>query len=295
MDDGPTPEGCDVRSLRRQATMDAAMKRLTTLLGAEHGIDEINLALRSDVEDKGAPVVGGMHVTCADESELECERGFQKHFVEPLFPELKYRERAPFRLMNLGGCYEWGAVRIAENHYALPETRDAWKIITVKINSHVAVSVEGDDPVFGPMDRYQTDSVACGALHSLLDGSSMPFAQNLWEVLASEGKDRVAVLRDPDQVEPSLRALYAAVVNSRMQAQTAILDIQDYRPVTPTVYVVAACVTLNRPGPDAELLCGFYIADHRGDQPTIVYQGLGDDPTRYRLRRVLPHLRIEDD
>jgi hypothetical protein len=275
--------------------MDVAMKRLTTLLGAEHGIDEINLALKSDVEEEGPPVVGGMHVTCADESELECAEGFQKYFVEPLFPELKYRERAPFRLMNLGGRYEWGAVRIAEQHFALPETRDAWKAIVVKVNSHVAVSFEGDDPVFGPMDRYDTESVACGALHGLLDGGRMPFAQDLRKAFNSEGKDRVAVLNDPDQVEPPLRALYAAVVNARMQAQTAILDIQDFRPVTPTVYVVVPCVTLNRPGPDTELLCGFYIADHRGDERTLAYQGLGDDPARYRLRRVLPRLHIEDD
>jgi hypothetical protein len=275
--------------------MDVAMKRLTRLLGAEQGIAEIDHALRSAVEDEKPPVVGGMHVTCADESELECAEGFQKHFVEPLFPELKDRERAPFRLMNLGGRYEWGAVRIAENHYALPETRNAWKVIAVKINSHVAVSVEGDNVTFGRMDRYHTDSVACGALHGLLDGGRMPFAQDLQKVFNSEGKDRVAVLNNPDQVEPSLRSLYAAVVNCRMQARTAILDVQDYRPTTPTVYVVVACVTLNRSGPDTELLCGFYVADHRRDERTLAYQGLGDDPARYRLRRVLPCLHIEDD
>jgi hypothetical protein len=197
--------------------------------------------------------------------------------------------------MNLGGRYEWGAVRIAEHHYALPETRDTWKVIAVKINSHVAVSGEGENVTFGPMDRYHTDSVACGALHGLLDGGDMPFARDLRKVFHLEGKDRVAVLNDPDQVEPSVRALYAAIVNARMQAQTAVLDIQDFRPVTPTVYVVVPCVTLNKPGPDTELLCGFYVADHRGDEATLAYQGLGDDPARYRLRSVLPRLQIEDD
>ncbi len=275
--------------------MDVAMKHLTTLLGAEHGIDEINLALKSDVEDESPPVVGGMHVTCSDESELECEEGFQQHFVEPLFPELKYRERAPFRSMNLGGRYEWGAVRIAEHHYALPETRDAWKTIVVKINSHVSVSVEGDDPVFGPMDRYHTDSVACGALHTLMGGGTQPFTHDLRRLFCAEGIDTVAVLCDAARVEPNHRALFAAIVNVRLQTRYALRDIQDHEPATPTKYAVVACVTLNRPGPDTELLCGFYTADCRRNETTYLYHGLGDDPTRYRLSYDASRLHVEDD
>ena len=58
---------------------------------------------------------------------------------------------------------------------------------------------------------------------------------------------------------------------------------------------MVACVSLNRPGPDTELLCGFYLADCRGDVGTFVYRGLGDDPSKYELHFTPAHLRVEDD
>ena len=117
----------------------------------------------------------------------------------------------------------------------------------------------------------------------------------LQEAFGSESKDRLAMLRDADQVDPEHRALFAAVLNARLQARHAILDIQDYKAATPTVYLVVACVTFNRAGPDTELLCGYYVADCRTDEESPSYHGLGDDPSRYQLRTGSSRLRIEDD
>lgn len=270
------------------------MRHLAELLGTEHSLEEISLALTHHVEENHAPVVGGMHVTCSDESERECSEAFQRSFVDLLLPELKPWRRAPFCCANLGGRYERGALRIAEEHFALPASRNTHKTMVVKVNSHVAIRQDGSLPQFGRMNRYNTDSIACGALHALLDGGSQPFTHELQESFDSGGKDRLAMLRDADRVEPAQRSLFAAIVSARLQARNAVLDIQDYRPTTPTVYLVAACVTLNRAGADTELLCGFYTADHRGEEGTLVYQGLGDDPTRYRLRIVSSRLHIED-
>lgn len=165
----------------------------------------------------------------------------------------------------------------------------------MKINSHVAVSGDGDRLRFGRMDRYNTLSLACGALHALLDGNPLPGLSDVVNAFESEGLDRLAIIRDPAQVDPAYRALYAAVLNARLQARHAILDVQDHHPVTPTKYIVAACVTLNRSTSDTELPCGYYTADRRTDHEAVHYRGLGDDPAQYRVSFNASRLRIEDE
>lgn len=271
------------------------MERLIRLLGIENDLDDINLALRYHVEAQRPPAVGAMHITCSDESERECSEAFQKTFVDPLLPQIKFWQRAPFRCANLGGRYEWGALPIAEQHFAVPASHEAFKMLVLKINSHVAVGENERRPLFGRMARYESDSLACGAIHALLDGVAMPFTHELEESFVSEGADRLAALRDAEKIDPSHRALLAAIVSVRLQARHAVLDIQDYRPTTPTVYVIVACVTLNRSGADRELLCGYYTADRRRHDGTITYRGLGDDPALYRLRFGASRVHVEDD
>jgi len=271
------------------------MERLIRLLGNEAGLDEVSLALRYHVEEERPAAVGALLVTCADESERESSEAFQMTFVEHLLPAIKFWNRAPFRCSNLGGRYEWGSLPIAEQHFALPATVDAFKVIVVKINAHVAVTVVGNRIHFGRMDRYQTQSTACGALHAMLDGLPLPFIGALQEAFESEGVDRLAILRDPERVDPSQRALFAALINARIQARHALADLQAYRPMTPTKYIIAACVTLNRQEKDSELLCGYYVADCREPDEPAIYQGLGDDPLNYRVEYRFAQLRVDDD
>lgn len=230
-----------------------------------------------------------MHVTCADECEREAVDSFQHWFCEPLLPELKFWSRAPFRQANLGGRYEWGAVSIAEHHFATPQTRDGFKLLVVKINSHVAAHADHSTLSFGVMPRYEVESTFCGALHALLDGVTAPFIDELADAFASEGKPRLAMLRDPQQTDPALRMLLAAIVNTRLQARRAIVDIQNHHPHTPTLYLVLSCVTLNRRQRDTELVVGCYVADCR-DKSNVEYHGLGDDPSEYQVS--LDHHRV---
>ena len=252
-------------------------------------------SLRYYVQSLGPPVVGAAHVTCSDEAERECVDAFQRGFVQYLLPTVKFSSRAAFRVANLGGRYEWGAVPIAEDHYALASGAERWKLVLVKLNAHVSVEGEGASQRFGRMDRYGSESVYCGALHGLLDGSSLPFAHKLLAAFELEGQDHLSPLRDPERTEPRLRGLYAAVVNARQQARCAMLDIQDHRPRTPTLYLVVPCVSLNRLGHDTEVVCGIYTADRRGDEPHDEYCGLGDRPERYRLHHGGNGLWLEDD
>jgi len=270
------------------------------MVGKERSLNEVTQALHFFADSLRAGVVGALHVTCADESETECAEAFRKGFAHYLLPPLKLADRVPMRLANLGGQYEWGAARIAEQHYVAPR---GFKLIVVKINSHVGVQLP-TDPVtlgkipavrLGVLRRYDSESPSCGALHALLEGSTLPFAERTRELLGSEGLDRESILRDDSKVDPATRMLTAALVSSRLQARKAILDIQDYLPPTPTYWLIVSCVTLNRPARDTEIVTGFYVLDTRGGDHTPTYHGLGDDPSTYRITLRRQGFTIEDD
>ncbi|MGD8452391.1 MAG: hypothetical protein PVJ57_11280 [Phycisphaerae bacterium] len=268
---------------------------LVQLLGREHRLHDVNLALRRYIRDLDAPVVGALHVTCADESEWECIDSFQRSFVAEMLPDLKFARKAPFRLSNLGARYEWGALPVAEHHYATPESRSTFKALLVKLNAHVAVDGFGEQSCYGRMQRYDTHSTACGALHALMAGNDNPSLRDLREAFEEEGIDRLALLADDQRVDPAQRSLFVALINARRQTARVLREIAEHVPASPTFYVVASCVTLNRPAEDTELLCGLALVDHRTGEQTAEYIGLGDDPTRYRVTYEGPTLMVHDD
>ena len=259
------------------------MERLLDLIGRERDVDEVARTLYTVADELRAPVVGAMQVTCSDESERECIDAFQSNVVEHLLPSLKFGTRSRFRLANLGGRYERGAVAIAEDHYSTGEAAGAFKLLVVKVNSHVCAESTADGRRFGRMRRYDTESVYCGALHALMDGSELPFAKELGERFRSGGKDRLEILLDKTRVEPDYRSLFAAVVNARLQVEGAVDDIREFSPHTPTFFLLLPCVTLNRKSKDTEIVCGAWQVDRRSNEPVNVYRGLGDDPSAYRL------------
>lgn len=264
-------------------------------IGKERDLDAVGGALRDAVLRLQPPVVGALELNCSDESELECGAAFQRQFVDHLLPDLKTAARAPFRTCNLGARYEWGSVRVAEHHYALPASARSFKVMVLKLNGHVSVADGPRGPRFGPMRRYDAESAACGALHALLAGQKLPALTELRDALAGDGHDRVAALLDPQRVEPAYRHLFAAIVSIRRQTERALDDIRAHKPHTPTLYLVVPCVTFNRPGPDTEMVVGLARADRRRDEPIVEYHGLGDDPARYRVQLSTGRVRVSEE
>lgn len=267
---------------------------LTELVGAEHSVRGVAQALHHLVSAWAPPTTGAMLVTCADESEHECAAAFHTGFSQFVLPDLKMAHNPPFRLANLGGRYEWGAGGVAEDHFACADQRAPWKLMVVKVNAHVGVISDADGERFGKLERFGVESACCGALGMVLAGTPKPFAKPLEEALRSEGVDRIALLRDETKVDPRERALCAALVSARLQARTVMLDVQDHTPATPTLWLVLPCVTLNRPGPDTEILVGGYVADQREEDGHETWFGLGSDPTAFRLTREHGRLRVSD-
>jgi len=255
------------------------MDQLRQMVGKETAVGGVARALHLHAADLYAPVTGAMLLTCADESEQECVDAFHNGFVRYLLPPLKSAHQSAFHIANLGGRYEWGAVRVAEEHYATAED----KLLVVSVNAHVGAEGEGEETRFGLLRRYGTESACCGALHGLLQGSRAPHAESLREAFQSEGIDRLATLLDPGRVDPAHRSLCAALSSARLQARSVVLDIQDCEPVTSTLFLVAAAVTVNRADRDTEILCGLYTADYRRPDRPVEYFGLEDDPAAYRI------------
>jgi hypothetical protein len=271
------------------------MSRLEDLIGRESDLGQVCGTLRQFALSLRVPVVGACQVSCSDEAEWECVEAFQRLFARTALPPLKSNHRAAFRTVNMGARYESGAAHLAEEHFALAGQESDSKLIVVKINAHVAVRQGSEGPEYGWLLRYGADSTCCGALAAALAGGDGPAVRELAEAFAVGQHDRLAVLRDPDVVPPALRALLAAVTSARLQAERAADDIGSRPPLSPTVFLVLPCVTINRRDLDTELVVGQYGIDWSGAEPQLKYHGLGHDPARYRPRYEMGRLLIEDD
>ncbi len=264
-------------------------EKLSALIGKEHRLDEVSHLIRSAVRDLRPAVVGAHQINCSDESERECVESFHRIVVRDLLPELKFHSRSSFRTVNLGGRYEPGSLALAEDHYATPESASSFKVLVVKINAHVSVVEKNGELLCGRMERYERESVYCGALHALLDGGSGHFVDEL-RAGFQQGIDRLAVLTDAKQVAARHRALFAAAVSASLQSTRAVAEVLQHKGHTPTVYLICGAVTLNQPDDDTELIAELHVIDERDGQHQ--HQGLGDDPRHYRLARELGRLRL---
>jgi len=273
------------------------VQRLRALLGREHDLADVAREIRAAVRASGATGVGGFHVTCCDESEYECSDAFLSGFAGEMLPRQRYGDRVPFRLATPGARYAPGTVRIAEDHFATEAARRGFLALVVKINGHVALVPGTSGPTFGSLVRYDDESAYCGAVHAVLEESEavtagLPFVRDLRADLQGTGLDRLAALRAPALAADGRRALFGALALTDLQAQACVEDLRAHTPAGPTLYVVMACVTLNKPGRDTEIVAGLHVLDHRHAERTERYDGLGDDPLRYDLRVAQGRLQV---
>lgn len=271
---------------------------LERLIGAEQPLRVVADSLRRFADSLNPAVVGAHQLCCSDEAEKENVATFHKQVVRPLLPDLKFWSRSSFRTVNLGGRYEPGSLSIAEEHYATPESQEegAFKVMLVKVSAHVSRSEDDLGTVWGCMNRYERESVYCGAMHALLEGggAGLPFRRELVERFREGGIDRLAVLRDPRRTPPRERELRAAVVNARLQARAAVAEARAMKVHSPTVFLVFASVTLNNMRPDSELPVGFQVHDTRATNQRG-WVGLEGDPRRYQVGWEGTRLRVSEE
>ncbi len=273
------------------AEIDRFLDELTTNIGVEQPLDRAAFELKSAVRRMRAGVVGVHHVTCSDEAEHEDADVFYRLVAKDLSPRLKLGVNGVFRTASLGARYEWGSLGAAEGNFGTTP-RGGFKLMLLKMSTHVGCIEEHTERQFGSFERYGTPTETCKALHLFADGLRAPFADELHELFTSEGIDRVAALAD---VDPTFRSVALAVVAARLQARSAVLEAQDHAPLVPTVYAIVPAVTINKPGRDTEIHVGTYVVDRRSGKSRDRYRGLGDDPSKYRFSIDHGHVRIEQD
>lgn len=271
-------------SARRNANVGVShVASLYELFGREVPLQEAERTLRACAQGERPPAVGALMMCCSDEAEFEVGQVFQRDFVRALLPAMHFDDKAPFKTSNLGARYEWGSVRVAEDHFAPAPGASDWKLMVLKLHAHVGADGEG----YGKLDRYHSPSTACGALGALLAGATLPFAEELAETFG----DRVDELR---AIPEENRMLLAAVTQARLQARRAMLDVQDHTPATPTMTWILPSVSFNRRGHDTEMMVGMYVCDQRGDEEHSEYCGLGDRPSKYVVTRDGGGVRVSD-
>ncbi len=259
------------------------MAGLSVLIGKESDLAAVTAVLRQVAQDSRAAVVGAHYVCCSDETEREAAEAFERGFVGPLLPMLKFGHRGAFHTANLGARYETGSLHIAEEHYTAGGSESSSTLVVLKINSHVGVRTTGDQPEYGVISRYGCDSTCCGALGAMFAGGQLPAIKELRQLFDDHGTNRSETLSDPEVVPPEYRDLWASVANAWLQARCAVEDISRRASESPTMFLVLPCVTINRAGEaDTEVVVGQYAIDCSGETPEIRYQGLGGDPARYR-------------
>ena len=151
------------------------MERLQKLIGRDESMLVVSERIRDFAQTLEPAVVGAHQINCSDESERECVEAFHTVVVRPLLPKLKYWAQSSFRTVNLGSRYEPGSIGIAEHHYATEAAKESFKLLIVKLNSHVSITDRDGQVVFGRKNRYDKESVYCGALHALLGGADTAF------------------------------------------------------------------------------------------------------------------------
>ena len=271
------------------------LRRLVATIGSETRPDAFARVIAALSQSLHAAVFGSIHLTCADELEYENTEAFRRGVASGLAPRFGCASPAPFRLSTLGGHYQWGALAIAEDHYAQTPSAARFKLMLCKINAHVGVEMKDGMPHFGMFQRGDRPTTCCGAMAGLLAGGQGPFLEHLRRSFEWDGQDRIALLNDADRTAPRERMLRAAVASARLQGRMAAIDCQDHRPATPTLYIVVMSVSLNRQEPATELPVGLYVLDHRSGTPVELYFGLGDDPAAYRVTQGESGLSVEDD
>ena len=136
----------------------------------------------------------------------------------------------------------------------------------------------------------------------LLDDVNQPFIHELELLFHSENVDRLGMLRDEAKVPTPYRHLLASIVNTRLQAREAMLDVAEASRrnpgQAPSELLVVSSVTLNRHDADNQLLVGFYSGVRDDSEPCglqVTWTGLPGDPAALQINHRSSTLVVTSD
>jgi hypothetical protein len=150
-----------------------------------------------------------------------------------------------FSVSNLCGRLEPGAFALIDDHFTRHAGK-APKLIVIEIASHVGRIRSGSISEYGHVDRFGRRSPCCGALTTLLEPRpATGTVRHPWfeQLNTFFGPVRLAALR---QLDPSSRMIAAAVVHVALQAESAVAEVLQDVPETPTDVLLVSGVSVNQ-------------------------------------------------
>lgn len=269
------------------------MDELLPLLGKEQDFDTISAALRRGIRRLDPGGVGAFHITCADESEHEATQAFERGVCRDHLPRLKYAQAVPFRTINAGARYDQGTLAICEDHFALGQEREGFKLVIVKIQGHCSRARDEAGVMYGQRERYGHLSTYCGAIAAMLGGAELPLVKEMHAAIDADAPGALDRITDTDRVPERHTALLAALLSARVQAGRIARDAESHTPRTPTLYWILHGVTLNQEGLDDELPGGLIVVDRReGESGGAVVHGLGLTAEDWAVEEYAGRVRI---
>jgi len=222
-------------------------------IGTEMPLDQFHLSLRRIASVvSGVAHYGACLVTCSDEKQGILRGSFERDVAIPLISGVANARERVFAVSNLCGRLEPGAFALIDDHFTRLAGRSE-KLIIIEIASHVGRIRNGATSTYGQVERFGRHSPCCGALTTLLAPRPVTgTVRHPWfeQLNAFFGPVRIDALR---QLEPSARMIAAAVVHAALQAESAVAEIIQDAPQTPTDVLLVSGVAVNQQWADGFL------------------------------------------
>lgn len=234
------------------------MDELRQKVGREVPLDQFHLTLRRVAgQASGISAYGSCLVTCSDERQGAIRHSFERDVANSLISDVTNARDRVFTVSNLCGRLEPGAFALVDDHFTRKTARGP-KMLIVEIASHVGRIRKDTVNLYGQVERFGRRSACCGALTSLLNPSAaMDAARHPWFEQLNDffGPVRLTALREMDD---SVRMIAAAIVHAALQAESAIADIFNAAPTTPTDVLLVAGVAVNQQWADGYLPVAYH-------------------------------------
>ena len=222
------------------------MELLRKIIGKEQSLDQFHLLLRRAAgQVPGVSAYGSCLVTCSDELQGLTRSGFERDVATPLISDAVNSRDRVFSVSNLCGRLEPGAFSLVDDHFTRASGRGP-KLLVIEIASHVGRIKQGKTYIYGAVDRFGRRSPCCGALTGLLEPpNTTGTVRHPWfeQLNSFFGPVRLAALRD---IKDSTRMVAAAIVHAALQAESAVSEVFQNPPATPTDVLLVAGVAVNQ-------------------------------------------------
>lgn len=269
------------------------MDDLHRIVGKEQPLDQFHSILRRaaarnpEIRDFGCCLV-----TCADERQGLTRASFEREVATPLISDATNTRDSVFSVSNMCGRFEPGAFPLLDDHFT--RRTSGRKLLLMQIASHVGRIKDDEEYAYGHIERFGRLSSCCGALTALLEPpETMGTVRHPWfeQLNSFFGPVRLGALRG---IGDSTRLVAAAIVHAALQAESAVSDVLQNPPVSPTDILLVAGVSVNEQWADGFLPVAYhYLSAGAGVADIVSGHSLRTTPEALKIDVSAPRIVVD--